>query len=77
VRLVGALKKSIAGEASAKGKKSGKPLLGEGGLLPIEGKKVAEKAAKPERSTGRRKAGGKYFLERNISASLQKDNRTS
>jgi DNA end-binding protein Ku len=60
VDLMDALKKSIAGEASpAKGKKPRKPSAGQKEmLLPIEGKKpAAKKAAKPERSTGRRKAG--------------------
>jgi DNA end-binding protein Ku len=55
-----ALKKSIAGEAAqAKGKKPRKASAGQKEmLLPIEGKKpAAKKAAKPERSTGRRKAG--------------------
>jgi DNA end-binding protein Ku len=55
-----ALKKSIAGEsAPAKGKKPRKAAAGQKEmLLPIEGKRRAEKkAAKPERSTGRRKAG--------------------
>jgi DNA end-binding protein Ku len=55
-----ALKKSIASEAPAKGKKPRKASAGQKEmLLPIEGKRGAEKkkAAKPERSTGRRKAG--------------------
>jgi DNA end-binding protein Ku len=55
-----ALKKSIAGEAAApKGKKPRKASAGQKEmLLPIEGKGPAEKkAAKPQRSTGRRKAG--------------------
>ena len=59
--LMDALKKSIASEAAApKGKKSRKASAGQKEmLLPIEGKRGAEKkkAAKPERSTGRRKAG--------------------
>ena len=52
-----ALKKSIASEAPAKGKKPRKAAAGQKELLlPIEGKKAAaKKAAKPERSTGRRK----------------------
>jgi hypothetical protein len=60
VDLMDALKKSIAGEASpAKGKKPRKASAGQKEmLLPIEGKKpAAKKGAKPERSTGRRKAG--------------------
>ena len=53
-----ALKKSIASE----GPKSKKPRKAAAGqkemLLPIEGKKpAAKKAAKPERPTGRRRAG--------------------
>jgi DNA end-binding protein Ku len=55
VNLMDALKKSIASE-SPKGKKAsaGQKEM----LLPIEGKKpTAKKAAKPERATGRRKAG--------------------
>ena len=58
VNLMEALKKSIAGEAS-KGKKTRKASAGQKEmLLPIEGKKpAAKKAAKPERATGRRKAG--------------------
>ena len=55
--LMDALKKSIAGETPGK-----KPRNASAGqkemLLPIEGKKPAEKkAAKPQRPTGRRKAG--------------------
>ena len=60
VDLMDALKKSIASEsAPAKGKKPRKAAAGQKEmLLPIEGKRGAEKkAAKPERSTGRRKAG--------------------
>jgi len=59
VDLMDALKKSIASEASAKGKKPRKAAAGQKEmLLPIEGKKPAEKkAAKPERSIRRRKAG--------------------
>jgi DNA end-binding protein Ku len=59
VNLMDALKKSIAGETSAKGKKPRKAAAGQKEmLLPIEGKGRAEKkAAKPERATGRRKAG--------------------
>ena len=59
VDLMDALKKSLATEAAApKGKKPKKRAAGQKEmLLPIEGKKPAEKkAAKPERS-GRRKAG--------------------
>lgn len=54
-----ALKKSLATEAGAKGKKPRKAAAGQKEmLLPIEGKKPGpKKAAKPERSTGRRKAG--------------------
>jgi hypothetical protein len=58
VDLMGALKKSIAGEASAKGKKPRKPVAGQKEMLmSIEGKKPAKKAGEPERSVGRRKAG--------------------
>jgi DNA end-binding protein Ku len=59
VNLMDALKESIAGETSAKGKKPRKAAAGQKEmLLPIEGKGRAEKkAAKPERATGRRKAG--------------------
>jgi DNA end-binding protein Ku len=55
VDLMDALKKSIAGEASAKGKKPRKASAGQKEmLLPIEGKRGAEKkAAKPVRATGR------------------------
>ncbi|MGB6396123.1 MAG: Ku protein, partial [Bradyrhizobium sp.] len=58
VNLMDALKKSIAGEAST-GKKPRKASVGQKEmLLPIEGKKrAAKRAAKPERATGRRKAG--------------------
>jgi DNA end-binding protein Ku len=58
VDLMDALKKSIAGETSAKGKKPRKASAGQKEmLLPIEGKKpAAKKAAKPER-TAKRKAG--------------------
>jgi DNA end-binding protein Ku len=54
-----ALKKSIAVEPSTKGKKPRKASAGQKEmLLPIEGKKpAAKKATKPQRSTGRRKAG--------------------
>ena len=58
--LMDALKKSIASEsAPAKSKKPRKAAVGQKEmLLPIEGKRGAEKkAAKSERSTGRRKAG--------------------
>ncbi len=60
VDLMDALKKSLASEAvTTKGKKPRKASAGQKEmLLPIEGKKpAAKKAAKPERSTGRRKAG--------------------
>jgi DNA end-binding protein Ku len=61
VDLMDALKKSLAGEAatSAKGSKPRKATAGQKEmLLPIEGKKpAAKKAVKPERATGRRKAG--------------------
>src|SRR5436309_11085548 len=58
VNLMDALKKSIASEAP-KGKKPRKAAAGQKEmLLPIEGKKpAAKKAAKPERATGRRRAG--------------------
>jgi DNA end-binding protein Ku len=58
VNLMDALKKSIASE-SPKAKKPRKASAGQKEmLLPIEGKKpAAKKAAKPERATGRRKAG--------------------
>ncbi len=54
VDLMDALKKSLASEAPAKGKKPRKASAGQKEmLLPIEGKKpAAKKAAKPERSTG-------------------------
>jgi DNA end-binding protein Ku len=59
VDLMDALKKSIAGATPAPGKKPRKASAGQKEmLLPIEGKGRAEKkAAKPQRSTGRRKAG--------------------
>src|ERR1700745_328420 len=60
VDLMDALKKSIAGEAAApKGKRPRKASAGQKEmLLPIEGKgRANKKAAKPERATGRRKAG--------------------
>ena len=59
VDLMDALKKSIATQASAKGKKRRTAAASQKEmLLPIEGKRTAEKkTAKPERSTGRRKAG--------------------
>jgi DNA end-binding protein Ku len=58
VDLMDALKKSLATEAPAKGKKPRKAAAGQKEmLLPIEGKKTAKKAAKSERSTGSRKAG--------------------
>ena len=59
VDLMDALKKSLASQTPAKGKMTGKASAGQKDmLLPIEGKKpAARKAAKLERSTGRRKAG--------------------
>jgi DNA end-binding protein Ku len=59
VDLMDALKKSLATAAPAKRQKPRKASVGQKEmLLPIEGKKpAAKKAAKPERSTGRRKAG--------------------
>jgi DNA end-binding protein Ku len=59
VDLMDALKKSIAGETSTKGKKPRKASASQKEmLLPVEGRKpAAKKATKPERSTGRRKAG--------------------
>jgi len=60
VDLMDALKKSIASEAAApKGKKARKASAGQKEmLLPIEGKgRTQKKNAKPERATGRRKAG--------------------
>jgi DNA end-binding protein Ku len=59
VDLMAALKKSLASEAPVKGKGPRKASAGQKEmLLPIEGKRGAEKkkAAKPERST-KRKAG--------------------
>ena len=58
VNLMDVLKKSIASGAP-KGKKPRKAAAGQKEmLLPIEGKRpAAKKAAKPERTTGRRKAG--------------------
>src|SRR5947209_12054511 len=58
VDLMDALKKSLASEAP-KDKKPRKATAGQKEmLLPIEGKKpAAKKAAKPERATGRRRAG--------------------
>src|SRR3977135_2067155 len=57
--LMDALKKSLASETAPKGKKPRKPAAGQKEmLLPIEGKRGSDKeAAKPQRSTGRRKAG--------------------
>jgi DNA end-binding protein Ku len=57
--LMDALRQSIAGEASSKGKRPRKAVAGQKEmLLPIEGKRRAEKkAAKPERTSSRRKAG--------------------
>jgi hypothetical protein len=49
------------GHASSRAERVRKPRKASAGqkemLLPIEGKKPAKKAAKPERTTGRRKAG--------------------
>jgi len=57
VDLMDALKKSLASEAALKGKKPRTAAAGQKEmLLPIEGKRE-KKAAKPERSTGKRKAG--------------------
>jgi DNA end-binding protein Ku len=58
--LMDALKKSIAGEAAqAKGKKPRKASAGqkEDAVANRGEKPAAKKATKPERSTGRRKAG--------------------
>jgi hypothetical protein len=54
-----ALKKSLANEVPAKGRKPRKASVRQKEmLLPMEGKKQsAKKAAKPERSTARREAG--------------------
>jgi DNA end-binding protein Ku len=59
VNLMDALRQSISGEASSKGKKPRKAVAGQKEmLLPIEGKRRAEKkAAKPELASGRRKVG--------------------
>ena len=59
VDLMDALKKSLETEAAtSKGKKPRKATAGQKEmLLPIEGQKAEKKAAKPERSKGRRKAG--------------------
>src|SRR3982074_584333 len=59
VDLMDALKKSIASETAPTVKKPRKAAAGQKEmLLPIEGKRGADKkAAKPERSTGRKKAG--------------------
>ncbi len=58
VDLMDALKKSIAGDSTTKGKQPRQASVSQKEmLLPIEGKKpAAKKAAKPERSS-RRKAG--------------------
>jgi DNA end-binding protein Ku len=64
VDLMDALKKSLATEATTtKGKKPRKASAGQKEmLLPIEGKRGAEKkAAKPVRASGRRKAGKRFF----------------
>jgi DNA end-binding protein Ku len=57
--LMDALKRSITGETATKGRKPRKVSAGQKEmLLPIEGKGHADKkAVKPQRSTGRRKAG--------------------
>jgi DNA end-binding protein Ku len=54
-----ALKQSIANETAPKAKKPRKAAAGQKEMLmSIEGKKpAAKKAGKPERSTGKRKAG--------------------
>jgi DNA end-binding protein Ku len=54
-----ALKKGLASETAPTGKKPRKAAAGQKEmLLPIEGKRDADKkAAKPQRSNGRRKAG--------------------
>ncbi len=59
VDLMDALKKSLAGEAPTKGKKARKASANQKEmLLPIGGEKpAARKAARPARSTGRRKTG--------------------
>jgi DNA end-binding protein Ku len=59
VNLMDALRQSISGEASRKGKKPRKAVAGQKEmLLPIEGKRRTEKkAAKLERTSSRRKAG--------------------
>jgi len=59
VDLMDVLKKSLASETAPKGKKPRKAAAGQKEmLLPIEGKRGSDKkAAKPERSTGRKKAG--------------------
>jgi DNA end-binding protein Ku len=56
---VDALKRSLGSEAPVNGKKPRKASAGQREmLLPVEWKKPgAKKAAKPERSTGRQKAG--------------------
>jgi DNA end-binding protein Ku len=57
VDLMDALKKSLASEATPKGKKPRKASAGQKEmLLPIEGKQPAKRAAKAERTT-KRKAG--------------------
>jgi DNA end-binding protein Ku len=57
VDLMDALKKSIAGETAIKGKKPRKASADQKEMRPpIEGKKPAKKAAKPERAA-KRKAG--------------------
>ena len=57
VDLMDVLKKSISSEAAPKGKKPRKASAGQKEmLLPIEGKKLAKKAAKAER-IAKRKAG--------------------
>jgi DNA end-binding protein Ku len=58
VDLMAALKQSIAQEAAPKAKKRKAAAGQKEMLMSIAGKKPAEKkAAKPERATGKRKAG--------------------
>jgi DNA end-binding protein Ku len=62
VDLMDAPKRSIASDPTSKGKKPRRATAGQKEmLLPIEGKKpAAERSAKPERGTGRRKTGTKW-----------------
>jgi DNA end-binding protein Ku len=59
VDLMDAPKRSIASDPTSKGKNPRRATAGQKEmLLPIEGKKpAAERSAKPERGTGRRKTG--------------------